>query len=104
MIALFYLYVCLNVRQYPPIRDNIQGEESATFSNALGETVELTLTDSQENTINLLVKILNGDNDAAAALAEEVHRNVVCTDAGIENLPDLVIINFICITISMSRN
>lgn len=103
-MLFFYLYVYLNVRQYPPIRDNIQGEESATFSNALGETVELTLTDSQENTINLLVKILNGDNDAAAALAEEVHRNVVCTDAGIENLPDLVIINFICITISMSRN
>lgn len=60
----------------------------------MGETVELTLTVSQENTINLLVKILNGDCDAAVALAEEVHRDVVCTDAGIENLPDLVMFNF----------
>lgn len=91
---LFFCSVSnFRLRQYPSVRDNIQGEEAATFSNALGETVDLTLTDNQENTINLLVKILNGDNDAAAALADEVHRNVLCADAGIENIPDLV--NFV---------
>lgn len=78
------------LRQYPAVRDNIQGEETATFSNSLGETVELTLTDSQENTANLLEKILNGDSDAAAALAEVVHQDVGSVDAILENLPDLV--------------
>lgn len=79
------------------MRDNIQGEESAIFSNGLGETVELTLTDSPENTINLLLKILDGNNDAATALAEEVHRDVVCTDASVETVPDLVSVIHCCL-------
>lgn len=91
---LTFRFLFLATWQYPAVRDNVQGEENATFTNALGETVELSLNDSKENTINLLVKILNGDNDAAVALADEVHRDVLCTDADIENIPDLVIFDF----------
>lgn len=72
------------------MRDNIYGEESATFTNGVGETVELEINDSQANTVECLLKILDGDSEAAEALAEEVHKDVVCPDAGIENLPDLV--------------
>lgn len=73
------------------MRDNIQGEESATFTNGLGETIELVINDSQAHTAELLLKILNGDSAAAELLADEVHKSVICEHANIELLPDLVI-------------
>lgn len=74
--------------QYPLV--NIQGEETATFTNGLGESVDLEITDNQDTTIENLVKILDGDRVAAELLAAEVHRIVICEHGDIDALPDLV--------------
>lgn len=73
------------------MRDNIQGEENATFTNALGESIHLEIFDDQARTAECLMKVLDGDSEAAEFLAEEVHRTVICSGADVENLPDLVI-------------
>lgn len=72
------------------MRDNIQGEETATFTNGLGDTVDLEINDDEANTVERLVKILDGDRVAAELLAAEVHRSVICENVGLETLPDLV--------------
>lgn len=72
------------------MRDNIQGEETAKFTNALGESIVLAITEDPAKTAECLLKILDGNSEAADLLAAEVHKNVVCTDAMVENLPDLV--------------
>lgn len=72
------------------MRDNVYGEETATFTNGAGETVELEINESQANTAECLLKILDGDSEAAEALAEEVHKEVVCPEFGVESIPDLV--------------
>lgn len=74
--------------KYPLV--HIQGEESATFTNGLGESIDLEITDNQETTIECLVKILGGDRVAAELLAAEVHRTVICEHGDIDALPDLV--------------
>lgn len=74
--------------QYPLV--HIQGEEAATFTNGLGESIDLEITDNQDSTIERLVKILDGDREAAELLAAEVHRTVICEHGDIDALPDLV--------------
>lgn len=74
--------------KYPLV--HIQGEETATFTNGLGESIDLEITDNQESTIECLVKILDGDRVAAELLAAEVHRTVICEHGDIDALPDLV--------------
>lgn len=69
----------------------MQGEESATFTNGLGETADLQITDDEASTIERLTKILDGDGTAAGLLATEVHRNVIYEHGDIDALPDLVI-------------
>lgn len=76
--------------QYPVIRDNVQGEETSTFTNGLGETIELEIFDEQSQTAESLLKVLDGDAVAADVLAEQVHKTVVVTEDVLENLPDLV--------------
>lgn len=90
LLLLFLIIFFLAVPQYPLVRDNIYGEETATFTNGAGESIELQINDSQAETAECLLKILDGDNDAAEALAEEVHRLVICPNSDIEKLPDLV--------------
>lgn len=93
-VKLFSLYLIVPLylrKQYPLVRDNIQGEESATFTNGLGDSADLAISDDEANTVECLVKILNGDRIAAEVLAAEVHRTVVCENADLETLPDLVI-------------
>ncbi|XP_031620263.1 inositol polyphosphate 1-phosphatase [Contarinia nasturtii] len=72
---------------YPLV--HIQGEETATFTNGLGESIDLEITDIQENTIDCLVKILDGDRVAAELLAAEVYRTVICEHGDVDALPDL---------------
>lgn len=96
LIAFFFLFhgVCVCVwydflnSKYPLV--HIQGEESTTFTNGLGESVDLQITDNEENTLECLVKVLNGDTIAAELLVGEVHRNVICEHGEIDALPDLV--------------
>lgn len=75
-------------QQYPLAY--IQGEETATFTNGLGESIDLEITDNQDETIERLVKILDGDRVAAELLSIEVHRTVICEHGDIDALPDLV--------------
>lgn len=74
--------------QYPLV--HIQGEETAIFTNGLGESIDLEINDNQDSTIERLVKILEGDRVAAELLAAEVHRTVICEHGDIDALPDLV--------------
>lgn len=76
--------------QYPLV--HIQGEETSTFTNGLGESIDLEITDNQDETIERLVKILDGDRVAAELLATEVHRTVICEHGDIDALPDLVMV------------
>lgn len=91
--CLFLLFLCTVVifvarLQYPLV--HIQGEETATFTNGLGESIDLEINDNQDSTIERLVKILDGDRTAAELLAAEVHRTVICEHGDIDALPDLV--------------
>ncbi|XP_050070685.1 inositol polyphosphate 1-phosphatase [Anopheles maculipalpis] len=63
-------------KQFPELRDNIRGEENAKFTNTAGDSVIVTVTDDPGNTCAVLEKILNGDSEAAAALVDEVYRDV----------------------------
>lgn len=85
------MFVSFHGLQYPLV--NFQGEESATFTNGLGQSIDLVITDNEQDTIECLEKVLNGDRIAAELLAAEVHRNVICEHADIDALPDLVNIN-----------
>lgn len=62
---------------FPSIRDSIKGEESNKFENILGESVVVEIRDDREETKTLLVKVLDGNEAAAAALSEEIHKDVV---------------------------
>lgn len=80
--------------QYPLV--HIQGEETATFTNGLGESIDLEINDNQDSTIERLVKILDGNRVAAELLAAEVHRTVICEHGDIDALPDLVWLASFC--------
>lgn len=59
------------------MRENIKGEESATFTNALGETIIVEIFETADGTAERLEKVLDGDRLAANMLSEEVHREIV---------------------------
>ena len=61
---------------FPSIRDNIKGEEGNKFENTLGEAVIVEICEEQAETKAMLLKVLNGNEEAAEALAEEIHKNV----------------------------
>ncbi|EAA13432.4 AGAP001047-PB [Anopheles gambiae str. PEST] len=63
-------------KQFPELRDNIRGEENAKFTNTAGESIIVSVTDDPGNTTKALEKILNGDKVSAAALVDEVYREV----------------------------
>lgn len=72
--------------QFPDLKNNIKGEENGTFSNSLGETANIEITETIAETSECLLKLLNGDNVAAELLAEEVHKDV---SSVLDNIPDL---------------
>lgn len=94
---LMLMYICCF--QYPLVRDNIQGEETSTFTNALGESINLEITDDSSQTVRSLLTILDGHDEAAECLAAEVHKNVVCDDANVDAIPDLVWKCYSCLNI-----
>lgn len=53
--------------------NNIKGEESSTFTNILGETVDVQVLENEHLTAERLCKVLNNDCDASNVLAHEVH-------------------------------
>ena len=69
-------------KKFPLIAENILGEESNTFTNTLGETVTVAVQSTEAQTSELLGKVLNNNNQAAAILASHVHEEI-----SIEKLP-----------------
>ncbi|KMZ03689.1 inositol polyphosphate 1-phosphatase [Drosophila simulans] len=61
---------------FPAMQDAILGEESPNFNNQLGESVTIAVGATEEDTAACLQAVLSGHEDAASALATEVHRDV----------------------------
>ncbi|XP_035223300.1 inositol polyphosphate 1-phosphatase-like isoform X2 [Stegodyphus dumicola] len=59
--------------KFPAVKSKIQGEEQNQFQNALGESILVELTDSPDDTVNLLYKVLDGRENVAKRLASVVH-------------------------------
>lgn len=73
---------------FPELVANIKGEEGNKFENKLGESVTVEITDDPNDTKALLLKVLDGNEIAAEALTEEIHKVVSTDDA--EKLPEIV--------------
>lgn len=58
----------------------VQGEESNTFSNAMGETIVVKVCPTAEETTQLLAKVMDSDIETAELLATEVHKDVQLSD------------------------
>ena len=50
-----------------------QGEETSEFTNTLGEKIKVQICDTQEDTSDLLCRVLDGRKVAADLLAKAVH-------------------------------
>lgn len=55
------------------MKDNIRGEEDNSFTNTLGEQVEVHVCESTRDTAGLLERVLDGNHTAAKLLANAVH-------------------------------
>lgn len=71
--------------KFPGLGKKIFGEESNEFTNDLGEKVILRLCPTEEETGELLSKVLNGNKSASEALAKVVHQDVALTDPTLDS-------------------
>ena len=62
-----------SILQFPILSSKIQGEEQNSFQNTLGECIQVELTNSVEETRDLLCKVLDGKVSVAESLAAIVH-------------------------------
>ncbi|MCL4122769.1 UNVERIFIED_CONTAM: hypothetical protein GTU68_041522 [Idotea baltica] len=62
--------------KFPNLADHVRGEENASFTNTLGEKIEVCVCESQNDTATLLAKVLDGNVEAANILAEVVHGKI----------------------------
>ncbi|XP_015907306.2 inositol polyphosphate 1-phosphatase [Parasteatoda tepidariorum] len=60
-------------KKFPRLVPKIQGEEQISFKNAQGESIEVILTDSADETTSLLSKVLDGRKNFARAIANVLH-------------------------------
>lgn len=72
--------------QFPSLKTHIYGEESNEFTNMQGETIHLNISDCENDTVNLLIQILE-DEKAAKLLAAQVHGPVTNSVLNVEVLP-----------------
>ncbi|XP_051886006.1 inositol polyphosphate 1-phosphatase-like [Pristis pectinata] len=73
-------------KKFPGLEDHIFGEESNEFTNSLGEKIKVGVCATEEDTAELLSKVLNGNMTAAELLASIVHRDVSIEDPALEKL------------------
>ncbi|XP_029038584.2 inositol polyphosphate 1-phosphatase [Osmia bicornis bicornis] len=66
--------------EFPELAKLVQGEESNTFSNAMGETIVVKVCPTAEETTQLLAKVMGSDIETAELLATEVHKDVQLSD------------------------
>lgn len=71
---------------FPAIKDSIKGEESNKFENALGERVFVEISDDENQTKEILLKVLDGNDEAASNLTLEIYKNVITNES--QNLPE----------------
>uniref|UniRef100_F6XX24 Inositol polyphosphate 1-phosphatase n=1 Tax=Monodelphis domestica TaxID=13616 RepID=F6XX24_MONDO len=75
--------------KFPGLENHIYGEESNEFTNELGEKITVKVCPTEEETAQLLSKVLSGNKLASEALAHAVHQDISFTDPTL----DLVKIN-----------
>ncbi|XP_033106261.1 inositol polyphosphate 1-phosphatase-like [Anneissia japonica] len=63
-------------QEYPGLREYVFGEESNKFTNTLGESIVVEIQETQQETCQLLTKVLDGNSQAASLLANSVHQSV----------------------------
>ncbi|XP_070502804.1 inositol polyphosphate 1-phosphatase [Chironomus tepperi] len=61
---------------FPCRKDSIKGEESNKFENVLGDKVIIEIDNNQENTFEMLRKVLDNNDEAAKELTNEIHKVV----------------------------
>ncbi|XP_052826825.1 inositol polyphosphate 1-phosphatase isoform X1 [Octopus bimaculoides] len=59
-------------QKFPGLGKNLYGEESNKFTNALGETICVTIEPDQEKNVELLGQVLHGNHEAARLLAQAI--------------------------------
>lgn len=72
--------------KFPGLGEKVFGEESNEFTNDLGEKIILRLCSKEEETVELLSKVLNGNMLASEALAKVVHQDVTLTDPTLDSI------------------
>lgn len=79
------------------MRDNIFGEESNTFTNSLGECITVQIQASDQETAQLLGKVMGDGQHGAKTLAEEIHKDIdsdLMWDTGADIPEGAVITNY----------
>ncbi|XP_006608019.1 inositol polyphosphate 1-phosphatase [Apis dorsata] len=66
--------------EFPELAKVVQGEETNTFSNAMGESIIVGICSTSEETTQLLAKVMGSDIAIAELLATEVHKDVQFLD------------------------
>uniref|UniRef100_A0A2P2I6V9 Inositol polyphosphate 1-phosphatase-like n=1 Tax=Hirondellea gigas TaxID=1518452 RepID=A0A2P2I6V9_9CRUS len=74
-------------KEFPELTGRVFGEECAVFSNVVGETITVTVQETEHQTAQLLTKILDGNVNAANTLAQVVHRTDISAN---KKLPDVL--------------
>lgn len=72
--------------KFPGLGNKIFGEESNEFTNDLGEKITVEMKSTEEDTAELLLRVLDGNVLASEALAKVVHQDVDLTDPTLESL------------------
>lgn len=72
--------------KFPGLGKKIFGEESNEFTNDLGEKIIMRLGPTEEETVALLSKVLNGNELASEALAKVVHQDVFFSDPALDSV------------------
>ncbi|XP_062383376.1 inositol polyphosphate 1-phosphatase-like [Sardina pilchardus] len=67
-------------KRFPGLENNIFGEETNEFMNGLGERIQVILCEREADTARLLSKVLDGNMQAAEALASAAHQDVIIPD------------------------
>ncbi|KAK8735938.1 hypothetical protein OTU49_005131, partial [Cherax quadricarinatus] len=82
------------VQMIPSLGDHVHGEESAEFTNTLGEKIIVKICDTRQETATLLAKVLDGNQEAAEILANVVHTDIIWKpEPELEEIPNLPIEN-----------
>jgi len=76
-------------KYFPEIEQNIFGEESNKFTNALGESIHVSVQSNESKTKDLLAKVLDGNLEAAKVLAKLVHSDIKIDDIAVEKPSDI---------------